>query len=58
MKKIKDFNKAFEHAVSEKQCDIHVVVSCVCKIPEPRMKNSENGIIAYCGKCAKSYSQR
>jgi hypothetical protein len=26
MKPIKDFNKAFEHAVSKKQCDIHSVV--------------------------------
>ena len=34
------------------------VVRCVCKIPEPRMKNSENGISAYCNKCAKSYSQK
>ena len=34
------------------------VVSCVCKIPEPRMKNSENGVSSYCNKCAKSYSQK
>ena len=37
---------------------LYGVVSCVCKIPEPRMKNSENGISAYCNKCAKSYSQK
>jgi len=30
---------------------------CVCKIPEPRMKNSENGVSSYCNKCAKSYSR-
>ena len=40
------------------QLTLTAVVSCVCKIPEPRMKNSENGISAYCNKCAKSYSQK
>ena len=38
--------------------DLYDVLSCVCKIPEPRMKNSENGISAYCDKCAKSYSKK
>ena len=41
-----------------KQLSICDVVSCVCKIPEPRMKNSENGVSSYCNKCAKSYSQK
>ena len=34
------------------------VVSCVCKIPEPRLKVSENGTYAYCEKCAKTYWQK
>ena len=29
--------------------------SCICKVPEPRIKNSENGVSAYCFKCAKQY---
>ena len=33
------------------------VVSCICKIPEPRLKVSENGTYAYCKKCAKTYLQ-
>ena len=33
------------------------VVRCVCKIPEPRLKVSENGTYAYCEKCAKTYVQ-
>jgi hypothetical protein len=31
------------------------VSSCTCNIPEPIMKNSENGISAYCKKCTKQY---
>lgn len=27
---------------------------CTCFIPEPRMKNSENGISRYCAKCSKT----
>ena len=27
---------------------------CTCKIPEPKIKNSENGISTYCGKCSKT----
>ena len=27
---------------------------CECKIPEPKIKNSENGISTYCGKCSKA----
>ena len=27
---------------------------CGCKIPEPNIKNSENGISTYCGKCSKT----
>jgi hypothetical protein len=47
-----------ENKALKKQLTLTDVVSCVCKIPEPRMKNSENGISAYCNKCAKSYSQK
>ena len=36
-------------------CDLHNVSGCTCKIPEPIMKNSENGISAYCKKCTKQY---
>jgi len=27
---------------------------CKCKVPNPIIKNSENGIHVYCSKCAKS----
>jgi len=29
--------------------------TCACKIPKPSLKNSENGIFAYCLKCIKEY---
>ena len=35
--------------------DLYDFVSCVCKIPEPRLKVSENGTHAYCNNCAKTY---
>ena len=38
--------------------DLYDVVSCVCKIPEPRLKVSENGTYAYCNNCAKTYWQK
>ena len=28
---------------------------CVCKIPEPRMKVSENGVYSYCNNCSCEY---
>ena len=34
------------------------VVRCVCKMPEPRLKVSENGTHAYCNNCAKTYLQK
>jgi hypothetical protein len=55
MKPIKDFNKAFEYAVSKKQCDIHVVVSTlVCDIEKgTRCKDSfpdyKDGKCRICG---------
>ena len=41
-----------------KQLTLTDVVSCVCKIPEPRLKVSENGTYAYCNNCAKTYWQK
>ena len=38
--------------------DLYAVVSCVCKIPEPRLKVSENGTHAYCNNCSKTYWQK
>ncbi len=34
-----------------------IVSRCVCKIPDPAIKVSENGVSAYCRKCAKTYIQ-
>lgn len=28
---------------------------CSCKVPDPRIKCSENGVYAYCVKCGKNY---
>jgi hypothetical protein len=30
---------------------------CVCKHPSPVTKVSENGILAYCMKCGKTYKK-
>jgi hypothetical protein len=38
--------------------DLCGVVLCVCKMPEPKLKVSENGIHAYCNNCAKTYLQK
>tara|TARA_R110000772_G_scaffold232425_1_gene343835 strand:- start:14 stop:178 length:165 start_codon:yes stop_codon:yes gene_type:complete len=54
MKPIKYFNKAFEHAVSKKQCDIHVVSCCVCETPTPE---KIHGIIKACTTCKKAIKQ-
>ena len=42
MKPIKDFNKAFEYAVSKKQCDIHVVSNHVCECTKTTQVNKIN----------------
>jgi len=42
---------AKEHEIE--QLRIGGVSYCNCKIPDPRMKNSENGISGYCVKCVK-----
>ena len=41
-----------------KQLTLTDVVSCVCKIPEPRLKVSENGTYSYCNNCSKTYWQK
>jgi hypothetical protein len=33
-------------------------MNCTCKTPEPRMKNSENGISSYCNRCSKSHETK
>lgn len=43
--------------VNEIYAAISYTQRCVCKIPEPRLKVSENGTYAYCEKCAKTYVQ-
>ena len=40
-----DFNTLADELL--KNFSLHAVVSCVCKIPEPRLKVSENGTYAY-----------
>jgi len=47
--------KTFKY--SNKNKDKQYVLRCVCKMPEPRLKVSENGTYAYCEKCAKTYLQ-
>ena len=32
----------------------HFMSVCTCHIPQPKIKNSENGISTYCGKCSKA----
>ena len=51
------YNKGVKDAEA-KQLILSGVVSCVCKIPEPRLKVSENGTHAYCNNCAKTYWQK
>jgi len=49
--------KAFAKEYHKEQLTLKDVVSCICKIPEPRLKVSENGTYSYCEKCAKTYLQ-
>ena len=49
--------KHFIKKEKAKQLTLTDVVRCVCKIPEPRLKVSENGTYAYCEKCSKTYLQ-
>lgn len=39
--------------LEKKNSSLHSVGKCTCEIPDPRMKNSENGISGYCVKCVK-----
>tara|TARA_R110002049_G_scaffold309180_1_gene518145 strand:- start:30760 stop:31038 length:279 start_codon:yes stop_codon:yes gene_type:complete len=48
----------FDQQIEVEQLIIPDVVSCVCKIPEPRLKVSENGIFSYCNNCSKTYWQK
>ena len=48
-------NGLFGKRHEAEQLNLLGVVRCVCKIPEPRLKVSENGTYAYCEKCAKTY---
>mgnify|MGYP005992128173 CR=1 FL=1 len=48
-------NGLFGKRHQAEQLNLCAVSGCTCKIPEPRMKNSENGISAYCVKCTKQY---
>ena len=54
-----DIQKAMvKHFIKKKEdelLNLTDVVSCVCNIPEPRLKVSENGTYAYCNNCAKTY---
>lgn len=52
-----DYMISFKEII-DKQLTLCDVVSCVCKIPEPRLKVSENGTFAYCNKCSKTYWQK
>jgi len=35
-----------------------IMENCKCKIPEPQIKVSENGINSYCKKCCKNYKSK
>ena len=47
----------FQKWNEQKQLIIADVSKCTCEIPDPRMKNSENGISGYCVKCVKPLQQ-
>ena len=51
-------NGLFGRRHEAEQLNLCGVVRCVCKIPEPRLKVSENGTHAYCNNCAKTYWQK
>ena len=57
-----DIQKAMvKHFIKKKKAEqltLTDVVSCVCKIPEPRLKVSENGTYSYCNNCSKTYWQK
>jgi hypothetical protein len=46
-----DYVKWLERQLQQSELNL-----CNCKIPEPTGKCSENGIISYCKKCLKNYS--
>ena len=57
MKPIKDFNKAFEYAVSKKQCDIHVVSNHVCECTKTTQVNKINDSWI-CTECNRPIQQQ
>ena len=52
-KQIKQEAERRKEALQLLQTDVS---SCNCKIPEPIGKCSENGVVSYCKKCLKNYS--
>lgn len=46
-----------EFKARSEQLNLCEVSRCVCKIPDVAIKVSENGVSAYCRKCAKTYTQ-
>jgi hypothetical protein len=54
MSKFDDYPVHWKDAIDE-----HIFKRvCECKIPEPRIKNSENGISSYCNKCSKTITPK
>lgn len=43
------------HKMSCESRKVTIMANCECKIPEPQIKVSENGIYSYCKKCCKNY---
>ena len=39
-------------------CESRRIKDCECKIPDPQIKVSENGIDSYCKKCCKNYKRK
>lgn len=46
--------KRHKELVTDLKLLLNGVSRCVCEIPEPVQKCSENGIFAYCRKCTKT----
>jgi len=60
MTKCKQFGQL--NGVHKRGCESRKVTiimeDCKCKIPEPQIKVSENGINSYCKKCCKNYKSK
>ena len=57
-REINEIYQALKDYAKIEQLTLTDVVSCVCKIPEPRLKVSENGTYSYCNNCSKTYWQK